>query len=158
MLQIKTKVFINKPASEVWQVVHGDFYDVHIWLPEVYYSRKGKPDEPFDRYCETPDGIIRETFINIQTEIYQLSYFVKGFHFTLKTIVATWKVDAVDSKSSILTLTYDIKLLPVFSILAEPILLKKMNKSVPTFLNDLKVFMETGQVSERKLTYQKSYS
>lgn len=157
MIIIEKKIIIQQPIDKVWNLLYGDFYKIDNWLSEVYHSKKETQKEVTYRVCKTPNGIIREKIIHVNIELYQFSYAVFGFPFFFKSITSSWQLNPVDSMTTEVTLISTIELLPIIAFIIKPIIYNRVNISLPKVLNDLKVFVETGESSERKLTYSQKY-
>lgn len=153
MIIIEKKIIIHQPINKVWKVLYNDFDKIDNWLSEIYTSRKGTKTEAVDRICTTPNGLIKETIIHLNPDLYQLSYDVVGFSFIFKSITSSWQLHSIDSKTTEVTLISTMQLLPIITFFIKSIIRKRVDTSLPKVLNDLKVFVETGKVSERKMNF-----
>ncbi|MFK7946279.1 MAG: SRPBCC family protein [Saprospiraceae bacterium] len=156
MIIIEKKIIIHQPVNKIWKILYDDFDKIDIWLSEVYTSKKETNKDIFDRVCKTPNGIIKEKIIHKNPELYQLSYAVFGFPFIFKSITSSWQLQPINKESTEVYLTSTIQLLPIITFFIKKIIVQRVDSSLPKVLNDLKVFVETGKVSSRKMTYKKT--
>ena len=151
MIDLKFKTTLNKPANEVWKFIIDDFYVSDRWASGVKSCRKGTPDEPFDRICETESGVLMDTITKMDDTNHILEFSVKGLPFFVKNVVSTWTVQQISENQSTLTLGPKIQFKPgIGTIMQFPmkIIFKKL---YPGIIHDLTTFIETGKPSESKV-------
>ena len=150
MIDLKFKRNINKPIQEVWRFIIDDFYDAHLWATGTPKCRKAKPNEDFDRVCETESGRLMDTIKKIDDENYELQFSVKGLPFFVRSVVSTWKLKKVSDTKTEIILGPRIEVKPLIGTIAQIPMKMALKKIYPGILDDLVIYAETGQPSPRK--------
>ncbi|MEM7341347.1 MAG: SRPBCC family protein [Actinomycetota bacterium] len=150
MLDIKATRRINKPIEEVWRFVVDDFTTSHEWAFGTSSCRAGTESEDFDRICHTESGTLEDTITTVDDENHVLEFSVAGLPFFVRSVVATWSLESISDTETDITIGPRIETMPVIGNLMEIPMKKALNKLYPELLNDMAIFVETGQPSPRK--------
>ncbi|MEO0339991.1 MAG: hypothetical protein AAF242_12350, partial [Bacteroidota bacterium] len=147
---LKFKRKINKPIEEVWKIVIGEFTEAHLWAYGTSTCRKGLPHEDFDRVCETETGRLMDTITKVVNEDYFLEFSVKGLPSFVRSVVSTWKLTKISDTQTEIVLGPRIEVKPGIGTLAQIPMKRALKKLYPGLLDDLAIYIETGQPSLRK--------
>ncbi len=150
MLDIKATRRINKPIDDVWRFVVDDFTNGHQWAFGTTMCRAGTDAEDFDRICDTESGQLRDTITRIDDADHVLEFSVEGLPFFVRSVVSTWSLRSVSETETDLTIGPRIETMPVIGHLAQIPMKRALEKLYPELLDDLAVYVETGQPSARK--------
>ena len=83
-------------------------------------------------------------------ENYVLEFPVKGLPFFVQSVVSTWKVRKISDSQTELILGPKIEVMPIIGTLMQIPMKSALKKLYPGLLNDLAIYVETGQPSPRK--------
>lgn len=150
MIELKFSRTINKSIDEVWQVIAQEFHQPHLWATGTSHCRKGLPNEDFDRISETESGTLMDTIINIDDSKYFLQFSVKGLPFFVSSVVSTWQLHKISENQTTLVMGPTIRVIPIIGNLAQIPMKMALKKLYPKLLNDLTIYIETGNPSPRK--------
>lgn len=150
MLDIKATRRINKPIEEVWRFVVDEFTSNHEWAFGTSSCRAGTEDEDFDRICHTESGTLKDTITKVDDDNHVLEFSVTGLPFFVRSVVATWSLASISDSETDITIGPRIETMPLIGNLMEVPMKKALNKLYPELLNDMAIFVETGQPSPRK--------
>lgn len=150
MLDIKATRRINKPIEEVWRFVVDEFTNNHEWAFGTSSCRAGTEAEGFDRICHTESGTLKDTITKVDDDNHVLEFSVTGLPFFVRSVVATWSLESVSETETDITIGPRIETMPLIGNLMEIPMKKALNKLYPELLNDMAIFVETGQPSPRK--------
>ena len=150
MLDITTTRKINKPIEEMWRFVIDDFTNSHLWAYGATNCRAGTESEDFDRVCDTETGELKDTITKIDDTNHILEFSVDGLPFFVRSAMATWSLEPVSETETEITIRPRIHTMPVIGNLAEIPMKKALKKLYPELLNDMAIYVETGQPSPRK--------
>ena len=150
MLDIKTTRKIDKPIDEVWRVVVDEFTNSHEWAFGTSSCRAGTESEDFDRVCDTETGILKDTITKVDDANHVLEFSVDGLPFFVRSVVSTWSLEPVSDTETEITVGPRIETMPMIGALMEIPMKKALEKLYPELLDDLAVYIETGQPSARK--------
>ena len=155
----KTGEVINVSAEELWKIVGDDFANVGKWSTSVDHS-SGSGTPAFegatcsDRGCDlNAKGFssIKEKLVQYDAEKHELTYEVyDGFPGFVKLASNHWTVKSLSPTTSQVEMNVTMKMKPLMGSLMGGLMKKNINSLLPTVLNDLKVYAETGEVSESK--------
>ena len=94
---------------------------------------------------------IKEKLVQYDTKKHELTYEVyDGFPGFVKLASNHWTVKNLSPTTSQVEMNVTMKMKPFMGSLMGGVMNKKINRLLPTVLNDLKVYVETGEVSESK--------
>ncbi|MEM7288094.1 MAG: SRPBCC family protein [Actinomycetota bacterium] len=150
MLDIKVSRTIDKPIAEVWRFVIDEFANGHEWAYGTSSCRPGADDEDFDRICHTESGTLKDTITKVDDSNHVLEFSVEGLPFFVRSVVATWSLRAASDTATEITIGPRIETMPIIGRVMEVPMRKALEKLYPELLDDLAVFVETGQPSDRK--------
>ncbi|MEO1059912.1 MAG: SRPBCC family protein [Actinomycetota bacterium] len=150
MLDIMVTRHIRKPIDEVWRVVVDDFSSAHEWAFGTPTCRPGTEAEDFDRVCDTESGRLRDTIVRVDEADHVFEFSVEGLPFFVRSVVSTWTLEPVSDTETALTIGPRIETLPVIGTLLEIPMRRSLERLYPELLDDLAVFVETGEPSARK--------
>lgn len=150
MIDLKFTSKIGRSIDEVWKVVADDFTEANKWAYGTLNCRKGREDEDFDRIAETESGTLMDTITTFDSENYKLEFSVKGLPFFVRYVVSTWTLKKISEVETEITLGPRIEVLPIIGTLLQIPMKRALNKLYPELINDLKIYVETGEPSTRK--------
>lgn len=150
MLDIKATRNIQKPIEEVWRFIVEDFCNADDWAFGTTTCRPGTESEDFDRLCETETGTLKDTITKVDDASYVFEFSVTGLPFFVRSVVSTWSLTQVSDGETKITVGPRIETMPLIGNLMEIPMKKALEKLYPELLDDLAVFIETGQASTRK--------
>ncbi len=150
MIDLKFSRNINKPIGEIWEFVIDDFTKSHRWATGTSNCRKGLPHEDFDRVCETESGKLMDTITKVDNENYVLEFSVKGLPFFVRSVLSSWRLTKISDTQTEITLGPRIEVIPVIGTLAQIPMKIALKKLYPGLMDDLVIYIETGQPSPRK--------
>ncbi len=150
MLDIKATRRINKPIEEVWRFVVDEFAENHEWAFGTSSCRAGTEDEDFDRICHTESGTLKDTITKVDDDNHTLEFSVTGLPFFVRSVVATWSLESISDTETDITIGPRIETMPIIGNLMEIPMKKALDKLYPELLNDMAIYVETGQPSPRK--------
>jgi len=150
MIDLKFNRNINKPINEVWEFVVDDFAKGHLWATGTTSCRKGEPHEDFDRICETETGKLMDTITKIDNDNYVLEFTVKGLPFFVSSVLSTWKLNKISDTQTEIVLGPRIEVKPGIGTLAQIPMKIALKKLYPGLLDDMAIYVESGQPSPRK--------
>lgn len=150
MIDLKFSRKINKPINEVWRFVIDDFANGHQWATGTTFCRKGEPHEDFDRLCETETGKLMDTITKVDHENHVLEFSVKGLPFFVRSVLSTWTLRKISETQTEIELGPRIEVKPGIGTLAQIPMKIAFKKLYPGLLDDLVIYVETGNPSPRK--------
>ena len=150
MIDIKSTRTINKPIDEVWRFVIDEFAEGHRWAFGTTSCRAGEQHEDFDRLCHTETGELRDTITLVDDVNHVLEFSVEGLPFFVRSVVSTWSLEAVSTTATKITMGPRIDTIPVLGKLMEIPMKRALQKLYPQLLDDMAIYVETGEPSARK--------
>ena len=150
----KTQV-IEQDVDRVWQVLAHEFDRVSEWNSEVSASTAA-PSVPAPigaphggRVCQVGVGEITERFTSYSESGRRYSFDVAGLPSMVARMSNTTTVTPLDARRCEVTLTLSLAFAGA-GRLAGPFVGLQMRRIVARSLDDLKTYLETGDVSARK--------
>jgi hypothetical protein len=153
----KTSGVINVSADSLWNIVR-QFDDVAIWSSSMdKITLHGEPE--FEgatcnsRTCESAQGFwtVDEKMILFSDSLKELAYESIGggpaFFLYGKN---HWTVLEISPNQSALRLDFEMHLKRFLGFFLGGTIKRTITKGMPSFFNDLKIYAETGEVSEAK--------
>ncbi|MGI9605964.1 MAG: SRPBCC family protein [Acidimicrobiales bacterium] len=150
MIDIKATKMINKPIEEVWRFVVDEFTNSHHWAFGTTSCRAGKTSESFDRVCETETGQLEDTITRVDDAGHVFEFSVAGLPFFVRSVVSSWSLEAVSETETEITIGPRIETMPVIGRVMEIPMRKALETLYPELLDDMAVYVETGEPSPRK--------
>ena len=159
-LDIKESQVINTSADKVWEILGPNFLRISEWGGGILSSvdnpqvKKRFESAPAGgRICNVKGfGQFKETILHYSDEQREITWDavsdkIPGF---LTGLQNAFKIEAIDEKNSKITsnLTADLKGIGGFFLGGK--IKKDFSKTIKFFLNDLKIYAETGNISEKK--------
>lgn len=162
-MEIERSIIITAPASRVWDIVADRFHEVGTWASMIDTSKELALNTGgagvADRLCNTPQGIFQEKVVNFDEERQTFSYVAyEGLPGFVKEGGNTWWVEAVDDGHTQVRFRMKFDLNPIADVLMGWMLKRQMGRLADDVADDLKVYAETGLVSERKRVAQSKYA
>lgn len=158
-MEIARTITINAPADHVWDLLANRFHHVGQWASIINESKAlatttGQAGVA-DRVCDTPDGVFKEQMTAFDEERRTFSYLAyEGLPGFVREGGNNWGVRDLGNGKTEVNMRMRFDLNPVANVLMGWMLKRQMSKAGEGVLDDLKVFAETGKVSERKLAAQ----
>ncbi len=161
-MKVQRKITIEKPAKAVWSVLAEDFDKAGEWMSAVVSSSEKKDGETIEgaemvgRYCnltESDNGpIADETITCFDPENMKLGIHVvpRNGKIPIEQNNATYTLTAIDENSTEVVMDSDLNLKTAGKLLY-PVLKAGLNKGFQEQLEELKHYVETGEVHPRKL-------
>lgn len=158
-MKFSKQITVNAPAEKVWNVLGRDFANIGVWATTVTNSVVNNEaarvnNSPVGgRLCDTSFGKISEEFTAYDDNKKSLSF--KGVIESkmFNSVISTNEVTAIDEHSSVVTVTPDIELTFIGTLMS-PLIKMQLNKTIDQVLTDLKYYVENGKPSPAKLTSQ----
>ena len=155
-MEIIKEITINKPITEAWDVLGNKFTEAHKWARGLDHSvGLGKPKfegaNCSNRTCEVPGfGTIQEEIKMFDSKNHVLAYEVlKGFPGFITSAINTWSLNKVEKQTKV-TMHIKMGTKGLKGAIMGPMMKIKLNKTVEGVLQDFKIFVETGKVSQQK--------
>lgn len=162
---VKTKT-INGSANKIWQVTAVEFADIGKWMSGVVHSRANETaqlnnEAVAGRVCtfDTSDdpfmAIENITRFDEKNHILEFEVFPQkksgaGLPIIKNSVVMS--LETINDNTTVLHWQSQFELKWLGKLLS-PLLRIKINGTFNDLLNDLKVYIETGRVSEKKRRY-----
>ena len=159
-IEVKTEATIHATVEELWQILSGGFTDVETWASLVTWSEPNpQATEVLDgaptggRLCDVPGfGRTDERIIRFDVESHTIGYNVTaekipGFVSNLQNI---WNLREAGPEAARVSsnLTADVR--GIRGVVMGPMMKSRFGKAVDRSIEDLRVYAETGEVSEHK--------
>ena len=158
-IDVKRETTIDATVEELWQILSGAFIDVGTWASDVNWSKPNPQTEVLDgaptagRICDVPGfGRTDERIIRFDVESHTIGYNVTaekipGFVSNLQNI---WNLREAGPEAARVSsnLTADVR--GIRGVVMGPMMKSKFGKAVDRSIEDLRVYAETGEVSEHK--------
>jgi hypothetical protein len=150
MIHIQRELIVRKPIKDVWAVLYGDFVNVGKWASGIYHSRPGTPEEGLDRVCDTFTGTLYEKFNFVDEENHMFEVNATGLPFFVTNTTGSWSLDEIDESTTKAVFEFKINTKGVIGTIMQIPMKSRLNKGVDRTLDDIKTYIETGEVTERK--------
>lgn len=154
-MKIKTDFIINKPISEVWDVVGNQFSTAYKWASVLNHS-EGSGVRINNNVCESRTcdiqgmGRIREKLIEFDPAKYTLTYeVVEGFPFFVKKGANRFDLVAEGDHTRVYS-SAQFQTQGLIGVLMRPLLKIQMKSIIKKVAEDLKFYVENGQPHPRK--------
>lgn len=154
-MDIQRNITINAPADQVWDLLANRFHDVGTWASIIgestALSTQNLATGIADRVCDTPDGVFKEQMTRFDEQARTFAYVAyEGLPGFVREGGNSWGVrDIGDGKTEVsMHMKFDLN--PIAAALMGWMMKRQMTKAGEGVLDDLKVYVETGKVSERK--------
>lgn len=158
---------INASADRVWEILSNGFADVGSWASAVDHSEAhDKAAAPAGaavggRTCEVPGfGFTDERFTRYDDGNKTFSFSIEAEKIPdfFKNMESTWKVVPTGPNTSEVTTKIAGEATGVMGALVSPMMKRKFSSLLNQGYEDLKVYAETGQVSDAKRKAQAKHA
>lgn len=156
MTIIERSIEINATPERIWSVLAHDFAKVGDWTSVVLTSAPntdvGAPDDATvgGRVCTAPGfGDVKETFTTYDEAGRKFSYKADGLPGFVKNVTNSWSVTAQGENTSMVAMKMNLTTGGIGKVMT-PILKNQMGKAGSTMLDELKVYIERGEISAKK--------
>lgn len=168
-MQIEKSITVNQPVSQVWKVVADDFANAAEWMTGIGHSHSipavADKSAHDGRVCiienkagglKAEENILMKDDKNTKIVFEVFPRKEKGPGLPIKKNVITIKLHAVsDNKTKVIWCSEpDLKFM---GKLLSPILRIGLGSFFAGVLRDLKVFVETGSISEQKKKFNQKF-
>lgn len=155
-MEIERTITINAPVDRVWDLLGTRFHEVGSWASVIDASqaldRKTGGTPVADRVCETPQGVFKEHVTAFDADKRTFSYVAyQGLPGFVREGGNTWSVRDLGGDRTEVHFRMKFDLNPIASVLMGWMLKRNMSRAADDVAHDLKVFAETGRVSDAKL-------
>ena len=142
---------INKSAAEVWALIGDRFGDTGLWTSQLDSSHMvGEVDEGGHRVCKIGTKTLTENLTLFDPQNLVLEYdLIEGRPPIISTASNRWSVTALGPNRSRVTMRPDTKLKWWAGFLG-PLIRSVTGKILAKVLEELKFWVETGEVHPRK--------
>ena len=154
-----TSEVINVSADDLWQIVGPGFESAGEWATTVDHSvGSGSPQHEgascSERYCKLNAKGFSEineviTIYNAQTRTLAFDI-TKGLPGFVQISNSNWQIEDLGNNQSKIEITITVKTDKFLGTIMGGMLKSSIKKTVPTIMRDLKIFAETGNISEEK--------
>lgn len=155
-MEFKKNIQIDASVDQVWQVVAHEFDRVGTWSSAVASSgpnvEAAIPDGASvgGRICATPGfGDLKETFTSYSEENKQFTFVVTGMPSFITLAQNTVRVRPIDNGTAEVSLQIQLETNAIGKLMG-PMFSIKLKATLDTFLEELQVFIEQGEVSSKK--------
>jgi hypothetical protein len=159
-LDIKQRIEVKTNASKAWEVVGPNFLNIADWGRGIKKSWKNDSakenfaDAPAGgRFCEiTGFGTFDERIIHYNSTEYEISWSAAGEKLPkfISGLQNALKVEEIDDNTCQVSSNITANLNGIGGFLLGSTVKKNFSKTLHGFLNDWKIYAETGQVSDKK--------
>ena len=154
-MEIERSITIDAPVEHVWDILGHRFHDVGAWASMIDASEalqaKTGASGLSDRVCNTPQGVFKEQLTNFDESKRSFSYLAyEGLPGFVVEGGSTWKVEDLGSNRTEVRVRMKFDLKPIANLLMGWMLKRNMSRLAGDVVHDLKVYAETGEVSEGK--------
>lgn len=157
--ETKQSDIINVSADDLWELVGPGFADVHHWSRAVDHATvSGEPQFEgatcSERYCD----INAKGFTSISEELIEYNESEKtlaykayaGLPGFVHYVQNRWVIMEVGPGQSRLQMTITVRMKPFMGSLMGGMFRKNLNTTIDGVMEDLKIYSETGNISEAK--------
>jgi len=152
------QVVIDAPLETVWHTLAKRFENIDEWSSGIRGSHAadvaGAAEAPVPgRVCESSwrgFGDITETIVEYGEDPNFLKYTASGTPAWMGVASNTWHAEPIDETKTLVYFEPNVEPAGRIGKLVVPVFIRFARKMATDTLDDLKVFVETGQPSERK--------
>ena len=150
---IQKTIQVNAPASKLWETLWENYGQVCDWASTVNSSdyREVVGSKEGGRTCVSTWGEIQEIVDYVNERNMTYSYHADGLPSMMKSAKNKWKVKATGVHMSEVSIDLHIEFATIPRILMGWMMIPKMKKDIDQTLEDLKVYVETGEQSTAKV-------
>jgi hypothetical protein len=155
-MEFKKKIEVQASTDRVWQVVAHEFDLVGTWSSAVTSSVANheaaipKGATVGGRVCATPGfGNLQETFTKYSESNKQFTFAVTGMPSFISLAQNTIRVRPTGAQSAEVSMHIQMETTAVGKVMG-PLFTIKLKVALNTFLEELKTFVETEEISSKK--------
>jgi carbon monoxide dehydrogenase subunit G len=154
-MEFRKTIQINADIDKVWDVVARDFANVGDWSSAVQSSgpnlEAAVPDgaEVGVRVCATDFGDLKETFTEYDDEAKTFTFEVSGMPSFITLARNRVEVASAGAGRTTVSLNIAMETNTIGKVMG-PMFAIKLKTTLNSFLDELKDYVENGQVSKRK--------
>ena len=155
-MDVKKELIVDKPISEVWEVLGNQYGSAYKWARGLYHSEgKGTPvlkdATCSNRTCDTSFGQLQEE-VKVFKPNQQLSYeVIEGFPGFIKTGVNNWYLRKISEQRTEVTMHFVGETQGLMGMLMGPMMKMNLSKGLSQALQDFKYYVEHGKPSPEKI-------
>ena len=155
-MHITGQFTINAPAAKVWDILATHYQQVGGWASAIAHStcNTALVGGEQGRICHTEFGVVAETITGFDVEQGLFSYRTEKPPFFMRQATNTFRVQAEGLERTHLEMTAEVNLLPILGWIMRPLIKQMLHTLVENFVEELKVYAETGNLHPRKLKAQ----
>lgn len=154
-MELIRRISLQAPIDSVWDLLARRFHEVGVWAAAI--DKSGALNVTTgsagiaDRVCDTPDGVFKEQMVSFDETMRTFSYLAyEGLPGFVRRGGSTWRVRDLGGGKTEVSMHMKFLLSPVAEVLMGWMLKRQMGKAADSVLEDLKVYAETGKISDRK--------
>lgn len=161
-MEIARHITIQASPDHVWDLLANRFHAVGDWASIINHSEalnlQSGGTGVADRLCDTPDGVFKEQVTRFDEARRTFSYLVyQGLPGFVREGGNTWQVRDLGRGKTEVSMRMRFELNPVADLLMGWMLKRQMSKAADGVAEDLRIYAETGRVSERKRAARAKY-
>jgi hypothetical protein len=159
-IEVKREATIGVAVEELWQVVSGGFTDVEAWASLVNWSKPNpQAIEMLDgapaggRICDVPGfGRTDERIIRFDVESHTIGYGVIADKIPsfVSNVQNIWNLREAGPETTHVSLHLTADVRGIRGAAMGPMMKSRFGKAIDRSIEDLRVYAETGDVSEHK--------
>ena len=152
-MKIIKELTVNSSVDAVWEVLGNQFGDVAKWASIISQSELSATPivAGTTRSTNTTNGPTKQRVTSFDPANHRLAYeAISGAPFFIKSIDAMWSLSAITEQSTKLVLDFSFETKGIAGVFLGPVAKIKLGKVGDALLDDFKVYVETGVVSDRK--------
>ena len=159
-IDVKREGTIDATVEELWQILSGGFTEVGTWASGVNWSKPNpQATEVLDgaptggRICDVPGlGQTDERLIRFDAESHTYGYSVAAEKFPgfLSNVQNIWNVREAGPEAARVSANLTADARGILGVVMGPIMKSRFVKAIDRSIEDLRVYAETGEVSEHK--------
>jgi hypothetical protein len=159
-LNIKKTIEVNSNPNQPWEIIGPKFLDISKWARSINksYSNEQAPKNfnnapAGGRYCEVNGfGKMKEEILHFDAQKQEITWSAEGEKLPgfVNGLQNALKVEKIGENSSRITTHITADLSGIGGFLMGGMIKKNFDKVLAGFLKDLKIYAETGEISETK--------
>lgn len=156
-MNINKEILVNRPITEVWDVLGNQFGDAYKWARGLDHSA-AHGEATLEgavcshRTCDVPGfGEVEEVIRKFDAKNHILAYEItKGFPGFISSGVNTWTLTEEGSNTKVV-MNLEMETKGLMGVIMGPMMKMKLNKLIAGVVADLKTYAETGAPSAQKV-------
>ena len=156
-MRIQHIVTIDAPVDKVWDIVGNRYGEVGNWARTVDRSTAKMGQTPggaacTGRTCATTLGDFSEDIVRFDPAKHELAYTATGDKMPgfVRSLQGDWQLEPIGPNRTKVRMELTADIAPPFNILMGWMMKMQFNKAISATLEDLKIYAETGRVSDGK--------